>query len=169
MCAINGCNQPVVGKSKYCREHRVIARQKFKEMIAEKAAEREQRNDSFADLFQRAHLAGIDAGQRAIPTPMVVIERANPLDDASEIVRQYEPIADGVCGFAWITIYPGNCPAANYAKKHAGASAAYGGGVQIWVHEFGQSYERKMAFAGAYARVLRAGGVARAYSGGRLD
>lgn len=61
------------------------------------------------------------------------------------------------CGFAWITIYPGNCRLANQAKKLLdNASPAYGGGVQIWVRDGGnQSMSRRETYAKAYTKKLR--------------
>jgi hypothetical protein len=44
----------------------------------------------------------------------------------------------------------------------------YGGGVTYWVSQFGQSVDRKAAFAGAFAKVLRENGI-QATAGDRLD
>lgn len=152
----------------YCPTHKREARDAWRTMIADKASERDERYAHFADLAQRADEAGRRAAAECIPQPMTVVQHANPLDDSSPIVQSWGPIADGVCGFAWVTIHPGNCSFAHYAKKHLGADKAYYGGVQIWISEYGQSYERKYAYAQAFADVLREDGI-KAYASGRLD
>lgn len=120
-------------------------------------------------LWDKAHTAGLAAGESCIPEPMYVVQRANPLDDNSPIVKRYAPVMDGVCGFAWITVFPGTSSFARWARKTKGARAAYKGGTRVkWVGEFDQSFERKSAYAHAFAEVLREGGV-KAFSDSRLD
>lgn len=109
------------------------------------------------ELYARAHAAGQAAVEEITPTPMVVTDGH----------RQWH-IADGMCGFAWITVRPGNSPFANWLKKNGHARPAYGGGVQIWVSDYNQSIERKYAYAQAFAEVLVKAGV-KAYAGSRLD
>lgn len=122
----------------------------------------------FAKIFREAHVAGQLAAQACVPTPMAVVERANPLDDKSPIIRRYPVVQAGVCGFAWVTIFPGNCKAANYAKKNLGWRKPYGGGMQLWVSQYNQSMEMKYAYASAYAGVLQKYGIT-AYPGSRMD
>jgi hypothetical protein len=162
------CPNDTIGKSRYCKDHRAESRANFKNMIAEQAQQRADRDTKLAELFRQAHEAGRAAAVAHTPEPMTVVQRANPLDDSSPIVKAYGPYAEGVCGFAWIVIHPGNCPAANYAKKHLRAGPHYGGGTEIYVSDYGQSYERKMEYARAFAKVLQSAGI-KAYSGGRLD
>lgn len=121
-----------------------------------------------AALHAKAHAAGRAAGEAATPTPMVVVQRENPLDDTSPVVKTYAPVADGLCGFAWIRIRPGNSSYARWAKKTLGAHSGYYGGTEIWVDGFGQSVARKEAYARAYAEVLQAAGIS-AYPDSRLD
>jgi hypothetical protein len=124
-------------------------------------------------LWRRAWAAGVAAAEAHTPTPMTVVERANPLadimgGDPGPVVRQYEPVADGVCGFAWVTIHPGNSSFARWLTKQDLARPHYRGGVQVWISAYNQSYERKSVHAQAMAEALREEGV-QAYSGGRLD
>ena len=60
--------------------------------------------------YQAAWDAAVAAGKAAaevkVPVPMVVVQRSNPLNDASPVVKVYEPIIDGVCGFAWVKVRP---------------------------------------------------------------
>lgn len=121
------------------------------------------------DIHDNAILAGIEAAAACTPVPMQVVRRANPLDDSSPIVEAYEPVSGGVCGFAWVNIKPGNSRFANYLKRtEQGRTDSYYGGVSVWVHAYGQSYEKKMAYARGYAAYLNGRGI-KAYSMGRLD
>ena len=136
---------------------------------------RQERNDLFARLFADAQAAGLKAGEEAVPVPMIVVEHEDIFDDNSAVAHQYVPVMDGVCGFAWVNIRPGNSAVANFAKKHVGARKAYRGGVNIWCIEFGQSYTRKMAWAIAFAKSLSKGLAeagfdnVRVWGQGRLD
>lgn len=119
-------------------------------------------------LHEKADAAGKEAAAAKVPEPMHVVQRANPLDDSSPVVKRYEPVMGGVCGFAWVTVRPGNSRFANWLKKNKGARRGYYGGTELWISGYQQSYERKMAYATAYADVLREVGI-EAYPGGRLD
>jgi hypothetical protein len=112
------------------------------------------RDKAFEDLVLKAHEAGMRAGQAVVPVPMHV--------------QGYAPVMEGPCGFAWVTVRPGNSPFANFLKRAKLADKAYGGGVSVWVSEFGQSVARKEAYARAYAAVLQDAGV-KAYADSRLD
>lgn len=120
------------------------------------------------DLIAKAHAAGMAAGEAATPTPMVVYQREHPLDDTSRITKVYAPVMSGVCGFAWVTIRPGTSSLARYVRTLRNGGTSYYGGTDYRVHAFGQSYERKMAYARAFAAVLEEAGF-NAYAGGRLD
>jgi hypothetical protein len=117
----------------------------------------------WAKLFAAAVHAGEEAVKECVPTPMVVVERANPLDDSSAIVKQYEPVLDGVCGFASILIRPGNHSFVNFLKKMTEndmrnfglwGGKHYHGGYSLSVMGYNQSYEKKSAYARAFAKVL---------------
>jgi hypothetical protein len=120
-------------------------------------------------LFLRAQQAGLAAAEKITPVPMYVVQRENPLDDSSRIVKRYAPVMSGVCGFAWIIIKPGNGSFARHLKKLGLArTSEYYGGVMVSIFEHGQSYEKKLAHAAAFADVLKDAGV-KAMSMGRLD
>jgi hypothetical protein len=131
----------------------------LREKISHQGAMREIRAFKFQELIDAAYNAGIKAGTECRPVPMHVLD---------SLGGQAWRIDDGACGFAWITVKPANCAFANWAKKAGYMRPAYGGGVQYWVSEFGQSEERKAAFAGAFARVLCEAGI-NAFAGSRLD
>jgi len=115
--------------------------------------------DSMKDVFEKAHEAGMRAVEELTVRPMIVVDGS----------REYF-VADGACGFAWVTIRPGNSKLARAAKQYAGARAAYNGGVQIRISQFNQSVAKKEAYAGAYAAALRGlTGETRVYAGSRLD
>jgi hypothetical protein len=119
-------------------------------------------------LYKKAHEAGMEAGEKVIPQPMIVFQRENPFDDTSAITKVYEPVMDGVCGFAWVVIRPGTSSFARYLKSKGLASKHYYGGVSVWVGYFNQSMTRKEAYARAFADVLREAGID-AYAGSRMD
>lgn len=122
----------------------------------------------FTDLFVKACGAGLAAGDRCTPVPMIVSEHVNPLNDNSPVKKSWH-VPSGVCGFAWVSIRPGNSPFANWLKSlNLAKKDSYEGGVKIWIHNYGQSLERKEAYAHAFAEVLRDGGI-KAYSGSRMD
>lgn len=122
---------------------------------------------SLASIFIEAHKAGAEAALAVRPTPMIVTQHANPLNDQSAVERAWY-VSEGACGFAWVTIKPGTCKAARFAKEHFGARKDYYGGVSIWISDYGQSIERKEAYASAFARKLQSYGIT-AYSESRLD
>jgi len=121
----------------------------------------------FGDLHAKADAAGRAAVDALQVVPMVVQEHANMANDNSPVAKSYY-VPDGVCGFASIIITPGNCPFANWAKKHLNAGKHYHGGVSIWVHDYNQSYQKKTAYAHAYGKVLAEAGI-KGYVDSRLD
>jgi hypothetical protein len=129
----------------------------LREKIAAEKAERVARYAKYQEIIDKAYKAGIEAGKNARPIPMYVIDQGIPIDR----------IDDGACGFAWIA-FPGNTSFGKWTKKQGLARSHYPSGLCIWVSEFGQSVDRKDAFAGAYAKVLKENGID-AYAGSRLD
>jgi hypothetical protein len=119
-------------------------------------------------LFLAAEKAGKEAYDAVTPIPMIVQQHVNPLDDNSRVKQEWH-VPEGVCGFGWVTIRPANSQAANYAKKHHGGGYSdYQRAMIIYPRDRSQSYERKMAWARAYAGVLAEAGI-RAHADGRLD
>jgi len=130
----------------------------LREKIAHDSRLRAERNAGFTALERIAHAAGIKAGRECRPIPMIV-------STASGI--EIECVDDGACGFAWVA-FAGNTAWGRWAKKQGIARSHYPSGLCVWVSEFGQSVDRKSAFASAYAQVLRNSGID-AHSGSRLD
>ena len=122
-------------------------------------------NHEHHELFQRAYAAGMDALNAAVPVPMRIVEAdiwGKPKAGSQVWV---EP--EGMCGFAWVRI-KGNTGFARTMKSMGFFRKAWDRGFEFWVSEGGQSVERKEAFARAFAKVLRDGGVD-AYADSRLD
>ncbi len=140
------CERLTVGRSQYCREHMIIAHGQWKKMVEGKEMERKERYETFAWFFNEARVLGIEAGQECSPIPMEV---------HSPNSGQHWTVPDGVCGFAWVKVRPGNCSFAHWLKKNEHAKSGYGGGVHIYISDFGQSLARKGACARAMAKHLR--------------
>jgi len=122
---------------------------------------------NFEAIHREAYEAGMKAGNGASPVPMVVGSPSTPLGNDVDRKKEHWFVADGVCGFAWVH-FKGNTPWGRWAKKNKIASKDYPSGLMVWVREFGQSMQRKEAFAAAYAAVLRKYGID-AYSNSRMD
>ena len=119
-------------------------------------------------LFAMALKAGLDAGQAATPTPMVVGTPTTLLGNELDYSKKTYEVPEGPCGFAWVNIRPGNSSIARQAVKLGIGAKSYEGGIDIWVHDHGQSLDRKSQHAKAYTAVLREHGV-NASSRSRLD
>lgn len=130
----------------------------LREKIAHEGRARASRDAGFLELTARAHAAGIKAGRECRPIPMAVCDSTG---------RPIELIDGGACGFAWVA-FPGNTAFGRWAKKTGLARSHYPSGLCVWVSEFGQSVDRKSAYAAAYAEILRDAGID-CYAGSRLD
>ena len=117
----------------------------------------------YAEIVHKAEIAGAEAFNSCKPTPMGVYSS----DLMGNRLSETEWVDDGVCGFAWVHI-KGNTSFGRWAKKQGIASKDYYGGLNIRVSSPSQSYERKMAYARAYAKVLKECQID-AYADGRLD
>jgi hypothetical protein len=125
-----------------------------------------KKKEDWATLFAKADKAGKEAAGKCIPTPMVVTERSNPLDDNSKIEKSWL-VPQGMCGFASIR-FKGNTSFGKWAAKNNLAKKSHDGGLYIWVHDYNQSVELKSAYAYAFARVLNDAGI-KAFAESRLD
>lgn len=122
-----------------------------------------------------ALIAGMEAMKACVPVPMTVVQHASVLDDKSPVVESWH-VADGVCGFAWITFKANTTENRKFLAglKAAGMigdggwGKATGAGYSYWVHEGGQSMQKKEAFAHAFAQVLHDNGIT-AYAMSRMD
>lgn len=166
-CAFQGCQAEQVGKSKYCAEHREAAHAAWLAKVRGSQEKRAGQVVEFAGIYKAAREAGLKAGNVHEPVPMIVQQHANMADDNTPVVKEYF-VPNGVCGFAWVNVAPGTCAFARWLVKQKLAHKAYYGGVDIWVSEYGQSMEKKMMYAAAFAKVLNEHGIT-AYAGDRID
>lgn len=158
------CDRPTAGKSKYCRDHREIAREEWKKKIAESESARGDRELRHRELFDAMRAAAQDAWDQATPAPMVVT-------DDMRGVSYF--VSDGVCGFSNVVIRPANSSFALWVKKNIRTYPNYYGGLSIPSHSLvtengSQSYDRKVAATRAAVQVLVAAGV-KARTDSRLD
>ena len=111
-------------------------------------------------LFTAAHIAGQVAADALTPRPMIVEDKANG--------KEYH-IPDGVCGFAWVKIRPAKGKFVSWLKSAGiGSTDTYAGGYQIWISDYGQSMDKKYAYADAFAEYLRNNGI-KALADSRMD
>lgn len=110
----------------------------------------------FQSLVNKADAAGNAAVAVLDVTPMAVTDG-----------RQVWVVPGGTCGFAWIRI-AGNTAFGRWAKRTGLARSAYPSGLHINVVQFGQSMERKEAYARAFAAILRSEGI-EAFADSRMD
>lgn len=152
-CANPNCNCPTSGKSKYCIEHKKEAYKNWREMITQKAEEKEERNIKFQELWEKACQAGVEEVGKA-ELRMVTVSGLSPFP---------------ICGFAWVKVYPGNCAFANWLRKNGhGETNDFGGGLSIWISQYNQSCDLKYAYAKGMAKVFADAGI-KAYAESRLD
>ena len=128
------------------------------------------KNDSkFQQIFDEAMEAGRQAAAKITPTPMIVGSPSTPFGNDIDLTKKVYYVPSGVCGFAWISVKPGNSSFARWLKaKNLGRTDSYAGGVSIWISEYNQSMELKMAHAGAMANILTKYGI-KAYPNSRMD
>ena len=165
------CDQPTAGKSKYCFTHRAEARTNFKEMCAVSEQSKVVRETQYREWIQGMSILAEAAYMAAKPSAMVVYESVG-LSDAPKPDGASWYVADGACGFAWITITPATCSFARWLAKNEIGYKAYAGGWQIPMHFFigqiGQSIERAEAAAYACSQFLRDQGI-KTHSTSRMD
>lgn len=129
------------------------------------------KNDrKFGAMLRSAHEAGMAAGNASTPVPMIVGDAVNILSDQIDYSRPTYFVEGGVCGFAWVSI-KGNTSFGRWAAQNANSGFrkdSYAGGLRRSCHEFGQSMQRKEAYAMAFAKVLRDNGID-AHMGSRMD
>lgn len=102
------------------------------------------------------------------------MKAANECNEQMLQIQGYEPFP--VCGFAWVNFKPATSHFTRWLKKRGHADKAYGGGLNLWVSKFGQSHDKKLAYARAYADVIQRELVLKGvvpgltvYAGSRLD
>jgi hypothetical protein len=119
-----------------------------------------------ARIYKEAYAAGLEAGKE-VGVPKFIVGDAIGLSNEIDYSKKTY-VLEGLCGFAWVNVSPARGAFVNYLKSINAGHKGYYGGYEIWVREFGQSVDRKSAFAGAFAKVLNSYGI-NASAGSRLD
>ncbi len=124
------------------------------------------------ELYERADEAGMKAAKAHTPTPMIVEQHKNVMDDNSPVVQSWN-VSGGVCGFSWSVVRPGNCSFANWLKKNGkGKYSDYDKGVIVWaggdITGFGQSMTTKESYSRAFANVISDAGI-KIFTYSRMD
>lgn len=174
-CAIEDCWHTASGKSKYCDYHKRIAREKWLQMIAEKShkpresaaatpakqpvkqtkRDKQTKSAKFERIWQMCCESAELAAAKCKPTPMVVQQHFDPLDDSSPVIKQWV-VNGGVCGFAVVKL-PLTHPFTKYLiQMNRAYKNTYGSGATVRriTKALEQSYERNCAAADAFANTL---------------
>lgn len=122
----------------------------------------------YEDIFFAANKAGLKAAEEAVPTPMIVSQHENPLDDNSPVKKQWY-VGEGACGFAWVVVKPGTHSFAKWLTKTARGRNNYYGGIAIWCPLQTQSIARKEAWANAFVSAIKEIMPITVYADSRLD
>lgn len=131
--------------------------------------------DHFTAICEKADAAGKAAVEKLQVVPMIVGQETSLFSNKIDYSKPTYFVEDGVCGFAWVDIYPvhkGNTRLGKEERKILEAAGFrkndYAKTYQRWISAYNQSMQKKEAYASAYAKVLRENGM-KAYSGSRLD
>jgi len=129
---------------------------------------KDKRNELFEAIFQLADLEGRESAGAAKCIPMVVAQHENMVDDNSPVVKEWF-VADGVCGFGWVSVRPGTSAFARWlVQTGKSRTSHYEGGVTVNSPLMTQSMTRNEAYAVGFAKVLQSKGI-RAYAESRID
>jgi hypothetical protein len=130
--------------------------------------------NTFRSICDLANEAGKAAVETARVVPMVVGQETSLFSGVMDPATM-EYVSDGVCGFAWLNVYPANKGNTRLGKEERAVLEAngfrkneYEKCYQLWISAYNQSMQKKEAYASAFAKVLRDNGI-RAYSGSRMD
>jgi len=132
-------------------------------------------SDIFEAVCQKADTAGRSAVEKLQVIPMIVGQETGFFSGKIDYSKPTEYVADGVCGFAWVDVYPeykGNTRLGKDERRileNNGFKKRFEGKTYYkWVSDYNQSMQKKEAYARAFAEILRDNGV-KAYSGSKLD
>jgi hypothetical protein len=130
---------------------------------------------TFEMICAEARAVAVAAVEKLNVVPMIVGQETSLFSNKIDYTKPTYYVADGVCGFAWVNIYPvnkGNTRAGKEERKMLESAGFrkndYEKAYQLWISEFNQSMQKKETYARAFAEVLRANGL-KAYSGSRMD
>lgn len=131
--------------------------------------------ETFKLICEKADKAGKEAVEKATIVPMVVGSELGFMSGKIDYSKPVEYVADGVCGFAWVTIYPqhkGNTRLGKderYVLERCGFRKDYDKpSYSRSISDYNQSMQKKEIHARAYAEVLRQNGL-KAQGVSRID
>jgi len=131
--------------------------------------------DLFTAICQKADAVGKAAVEKLQVVPMIVGQETSLFSNQIDYTKPTYYVEDGVCGFAWVDVYPvhkGNTRLGKEERKVLEAAGFrkndYTKTYQRWISAYNQSMQKKETYATAFAKVLRENGM-KAYSGSRLD
>ncbi len=117
---------------------------------------------AFTQAVHNADIAGVAAAAKCTEQMLTI--------------KGYEHEPFPICGFAWVNFRPATTRFVRFMKKEGLVQKAYEGGANLWVSKFGQSYDKKLAYARAFADVIQTEVVLsglepalKVYGSGRLD
>lgn len=129
----------------------------------------------FESIIEKATAAGKAAVEKLEVVPMIVGQETSLFSNKIDYSKPTYYVADGVCGFAWVDVYPANKGNTKAGKEERKLLERFGFRKndyqkthQLWVSAYNQSMQKKEAYARAFATVLRENGF-KAYAGSRLD
>jgi hypothetical protein len=129
----------------------------------------------FTAICEKADAVGKSAVEKLQVVPMIVGQETSLFSNQIDYTKPTYYVEDGVCGFAWVDIYPvhkGNTRLGKEERKVLEAAGFrkndYTKTYQRWISAYNQSMQKKETYAAAFAKVLRENGM-KAYSGSRLD
>ena len=130
---------------------------------------------TFKNICNKADAAGKSAVEKLEVVPMLVGQETSFFSGKLDHTKPTYYVADGVCGFAWVNVYPqykGNTRLGKEERKVLEMAGFrkndYEKTYQLWISAFNQSMQKKETYARAYAEVLRENGL-KSYSGSRMD
>ena len=136
-----------------------------------------EKADVYKELVINAHNAGMEALEKSVPTPMVVSQHENMLDDNSPVKESWY-VSEGMCGFAWVKLKNARQSLVCWMRKNDIGYKSYYGGWEVWPSHVarafglnaynGQSIEKKEAYSHGFAAVLKDAGFD-CYVDSRLD
>jgi len=131
--------------------------------------------ETFELICEKANAAGIAAVEKLNVVPMIVGQETSLFSNVIDRSKPTYYVADGVCGFAWVDVYPVNKGNTRDGKEERKLLERFGfrkndyeKTYQLWISAYNQSMQKKETYARAFAEVLRSNGL-KAYSGSRMD
>lgn len=131
--------------------------------------------ETFELICKKADKAGKAAVEKLQVVPMIVGQETSLFSNKIDYTKPTYYVEDGVCGFAWVDIYPANKGNTRAGKEERKVLESFGfrkndyaKTYQKWISIYNQSMQKKEAYARAFAEVLRENGL-KAYCGSRMD